>query len=101
MAQAYTYCRTRWNHGLTSYPTEIWSELDGFRFEVRRLEVFSNGTILWGSAREGSAGGAEMYITPLPELDEMADDPDNVEASVITAEEFEALWARRPPARPT
>ena len=88
-----TYCRTRWSHGLQTYPKEIWSELGGYRFEVRRLEVFADGTMLWTSPEESA--GADAGATPLPDLAELADDPDCEEAAVVTAEQFETIWARR------
>jgi hypothetical protein len=90
----YTYCRTLWRHGLKTYPNEIWSELGDFRFEVRRLEMFEGGEMAWSSPEEWA--GADRTTTPLPELAEIADDPDCISAEVVTAEEFEAAWAKRP-----
>jgi hypothetical protein len=83
------YCRTRWGHGMRSYPLEIWSELGDYRFEVRRIEFFEDGRVAW------TGHGADSSLTPLPDLEEIADDPDCISAETVTAEEFEAAWARR------
>jgi hypothetical protein len=88
-----TYLRVAWKHQLPHEPVILYSELDDNRFEVRKVEVFRNGRCGYASPEQAS-GGTKLGIVAIPELSEIAKDPqfDPVE---IGQEEFEAAWARR------
>jgi hypothetical protein len=71
----------------------LYSELDDNRFEVRKVEVFRNRTCGYASA-EGAFGGTQLGLLAMPELSEIAKDP-QFEPVEIAQAEFETVWARR------
>jgi hypothetical protein len=87
------YIRVGWKHGHPDEPVVLYSELDDNRFEVRKVEVFRNGECGFASA-ETASRGTKLGLVAVPELAEIAKDPqfDPVE---IGREDFEAIWARR------
>jgi hypothetical protein len=87
------YLRVGWKHQHAEEPVILYSELDADRWEVRKVEVFRNGRCGYASA-EGSSGGTELGKVPIPELTEIAKDP-QFEPCEISREEFEAVWTRR------
>ena len=46
------YIRVRWNHDRSDEPVELWSELDGESWEVRKVEVFPDGHLGFASRDE-------------------------------------------------
>jgi len=87
---AYSYIRVRWLHRDQSYPVELWSELDALRFEIRKIEVWSDGRVGFAS-RERESGGTMLGEAPLPSLAEIAADPE-FEPEQISELEFEKCW---------
>jgi hypothetical protein len=87
------YLRVGWKHQHLDEPVILYSELDDNRFEVRKVEVFRNGRCGYASA-EGASGGTKLGLLAMPELSEIAKDP-QFEPIEITQEEFETVWARR------
>jgi len=79
--------------GRADEPVILYSELDANRLEVRKVEVFRNGQCGYASA-EASRGGTKLGILAMPQLSEIARDP-QFETVEITCEEFEGVWARR------
>ncbi|CCD99653.1 conserved hypothetical protein [Bradyrhizobium sp. STM 3809] len=88
-----TYIRVRWLHDLEDEPVELWSELDGERFETRKLEIFRNGRIGFASASETTEGTALGEIA-VPPLDEIVRDRAFV-AEEVSQEAFELRWQVR------
>lgn len=87
------YVRVGWKHQHPDEPVILYSELDAARWEVRKVEVFRNGRCGYASAG-GSSGGSKLGKEPIPELSEIARDP-QFEPVEITQAEFEDVWARR------
>ena len=61
-------------------------------FVARIAQVFRNGQCGYASA-EASRGGTKLGILAMPQLSEIARDP-QFEPVEITCEEFEGVWAR-------
>jgi hypothetical protein len=89
------YIRVGWKHQHVDEPVILYSELDDNRFEVRKVEVFRNGRCGYASP-EVSSGQTRLGIVAVPELSEIAKDP-QFEPVEVTREEFESVWARREP----
>lgn len=89
------YIRVRWKHQHADEPVILYSELDDNRFEVRKVEVFRNGRCEYASV-ERSGGQTRLGIVAVPDLSEIAKDP-QFEPVEITPGEFEAAWRRREP----
>jgi hypothetical protein len=67
--------------------------LDEQRFEVRKVEVFRNERCGYATADE-EVGGTGLGVVAVPELAEIAKDPE-FEPAEITKDEFEQVWKRR------
>jgi hypothetical protein len=87
------YTRVVWRHQNPEDPSQLYSELDDLRWELRKLEIFRDGRCGYASAEE-RAGGTFLGKTPLPELSTIAEDP-QFEPFEITKQEFEDMWTRR------
>jgi len=87
------YLRVKWAHSSPRDPVDIYSEIDHDGYEVRKVEIFSDGNI-------GFADSAETYCStelgekPVPSLESIVADP-QFQPSVISKEEFERIWAKR------
>ncbi|MDN7682998.1 DUF6881 domain-containing protein [Burkholderia cenocepacia] len=84
------YIRVKWIHTIPSEPVWIYSELDSSRWELRKVEVYADGTMGFAD-RAKSVGGSSLSIEPLPPLAEIKVDP-QFEPVEIAKEEFEAVW---------
>jgi hypothetical protein len=84
------YLKVRWIHQCPSDPTLLLSELDSDRYEVRKVEVFSDGRMGFASA-EQSSEDTVLSEGPIPTELEIATDTQFV---VLEAgrEEFEHAW---------
>ena len=87
------YVRLKWNHTNPDEPIWIFSELDEDGKEVRKIECFQNGFCDIATATR-SLGTTRLNTEPLPELAEIAKDPE-FEPVEITKEEFEEVWRNR------
>lgn len=90
VTSTYVYCR--WVHDFPDEPVDLYSELDGDRYELRKVYLFRDGR------GEAAGPGLEMGSTflssePYPPLEEIAADP-QFEPREIAQDEFEALWRR-------
>jgi hypothetical protein len=84
------YLCIRWFHTLPTEPSKIYAELDGERWEVRKVEVFADKRMQIASV--GRQQEDTMLSTaPYPELAEINDDP-QFQATSITQQEFESIW---------
>jgi hypothetical protein len=84
------YLVVGWQHNLPDMPIEMYSELDGQRMEVRKVEVFKGGNLGYASA---SVPGMQtkIGIEPVPSLYEIASQPE-FKPRVSNAAEFEKMW---------
>lgn len=84
------YIRVKWIHSLPNEPITLFSELDDGRYEVRKLEIFRDGSV-GRASEEASAGQTVLGEVPIPSIDEINSDP-QFKAEEITQSEFEAVW---------
>ncbi len=87
------YLYIRWKKPGPGEPGHTYSELDGARHEIRKVELFANGTRGFADAQE-EIGGTFLGTLPVPPLAELAGDP-AFEAKEIAAEEFQRQWLKR------
>lgn len=87
------YIRVKWKHNNPDEPIWLFSEIDEEGMEVRKLECFRNGYCDLASA-ERSTGTTRLGTRKLPELSQLARDPE-FEPKEITREEFEDVWKKR------
>ncbi|MCE9634226.1 MAG: hypothetical protein K8T90_00845 [Planctomycetes bacterium] len=83
---------SRWLTARDDEPAHSFYEMDDDRFEVRRVEVYQDG-----SRRRYTARGLHelepIEVMPIPSLEEINSQPD-FEARTTSAEEFESEWTQ-------
>ena len=84
------YIKTDWLHDFPDEPKCIYSELDSERYEVRKVEVFPDGT--FGTAsNEGSVKDTFLSELPIPSLEKIAND-EEFNPLEISQNDFEVIW---------
>ena len=89
------YIKVTWKHQHRDDPVQLYSELDDARWEVRKVEVFRNGS-LGCASRSESRGGTILGLAPLPLFAEIAANPE-FEPTEIAKDEFEEIWSKATP----
>ncbi len=84
------YIAVQWLHSNSEYPIYFYSELDENRIELRKIEVYKDDSFGYASKDE-CFGGTELGLEPLPELSEIAEEPEFV-VTEIPFLEFDKLW---------
>ena len=84
------YIKVGWKHDDPNTPILLYSELDDERWEVRKVEVFPDGSFGYAD-RATSCGTTFLGLDPIPALSEIAAIPE-FEPVAITKDEFEAVW---------
>ncbi|SDP18135.1 hypothetical protein SAMN04488061_2416 [Filomicrobium insigne] len=86
------YIRVEWRHDHPDEPVLLYSDLDDASFEVRKVEVFRDGSVGYADAHL-SQGLTMLGSEPIPTLSEINADPEFY-AAEITDDEFEEVWVR-------
>ncbi|WP_338698419.1 hypothetical protein V5279_14635 [Bradyrhizobium sp. 26S5] len=86
------YTRVTWRHQNSHDPVRIYSELDDARWEVRRVEVFSDDSLGYAS-RSRSRGRTFLSPETFSSLAEIAANPE-FEAAEIEKDEFDEMWSK-------
>lgn len=84
------FLRVKWRHDDSGEPIEIYSQLDSTRFEVRKIEVFRDGTVQLAGP-EVEQGDTYLSETAIPDVEAINADPD-FSAEPIPGEQFWDLW---------
>ncbi len=87
------YLYIQWKKPDSGAPSHTYSELDSDRNELRKVELYPNGTRGFADAEE-EAGGTFLGTMPVPPLAELAGDP-ALEAKEIAVEEIQRQWLKR------
>ena len=87
-----TFLKVVWNHSYPDEPVWLYSELDGERYEIRKVEVYRDGRRGFAD-RDRSVGGSMLGEIPAPVIREFANEPEELQASQISEEEFESQWS--------
>ncbi|MDB5441014.1 MAG: hypothetical protein JWM33_3441 [Caulobacteraceae bacterium] len=67
-----------------------YSEFDGDGWEMRRVDILRDGRRMFSDLEEGE--GTYLSDQPIPPPDQF---PPEFAATLISAEEFEVVWAHR------
>ncbi len=89
------YISVIWKHNHRDEPVRLVSELDGERFEVRKLEFFDDGTVGFAS-KVGEGVSTRLGEVSVPPLAEINHGPE-FEGVAITKSEFDLLWQMHGP----
>src|SRR5579859_3891796 len=91
MGSGVKYIRVKWCHDHADEPIWLYSELDGNRWEIRKVHVYADGHAEW-TDRNHATDSTGLSVEPLPSLAEINAHPE-FEAIEIAHEEFERAWA--------
>ena len=86
------YQKVLWKHSDPKYPTVLFSEIDDEMWEVRKVEVFSDGTMHFADGIRTS-GDTVLSDQRLPSVYEISKDPE-FEAEEISQTKFEEVWIK-------
>lgn len=86
----HSYVRVCWLHSSPDDPTELWSELNADREEIRKVEIWPDGRVGYAS-NTGEFGGTRLGEVSDPSLHEINLDP-QFQAEAITKADFESRW---------
>jgi hypothetical protein len=92
MEKAMSYIKVSWKQDDPHYPILLYSEMDDERWEIRKVEVFPDGSFGYAD-RATSRGSTFLGLEPIPTLSEIAEKLE-FEPVAITKDEFEAMWLR-------
>ncbi len=84
------YLRVRWIHSCPDEPVEIFSEIDEAGWEVRKVELFSDGSLGFAPSANGVCS-TRLGEKPMPSDEEIATDPQFIPIA-IGKDEFERYW---------
>ncbi|WP_027684725.1 DUF6881 domain-containing protein [Rhizobium leguminosarum] len=84
------YIKVKWLHSSPNTPVLLYSELDSDMWEVRKVEVYTDGRKDFADRNEMS-GSTRLGIEPFPSLEIIAADPE-FKPEVISREEFDTVW---------
>jgi hypothetical protein len=87
-----TYMKVKWSHSSSDYPVLLYSELDADRWEKRKVEIYADGRADFAGQNE-QTGKTELGIVPVPDIEDIAAQPE-FEPATISAQEFEAAWRK-------
>ncbi|WP_290062565.1 DUF6881 domain-containing protein [Amycolatopsis solani] len=84
------YLHVHWQHDAPDAPADIYSELDDDRWEVRKVEVFPDGTHHYADDWK-STGKTGLSEVPLPPFEDLAAQRALTPTEIDEAE-FERRW---------
>ena len=87
------YIRVRWIHDDRAMPVWLISELDGENWEVRKVEIWRDGSKGFAD-RATSYGGTGLASVPVPPFHELAE-LRQFQFEEISRAAFEAEWDAR------
>lgn len=92
----------RWLHDDQNSPDLIAAELDGERYELRKIEVFRDGRIQGVDRLREIEGSTLLADQPWPSFDSIVKDPnESFVAHPMSAAEFDDLWQQSQKNHPT
>ena len=86
-----TYIKVQWIHNFQDEPIFLYSELDGKRNEIRKIEVYRNDNLGY-ACKDKSVNGTFLSKTEIPSLEDINADV-QFEACEIDKEYFELIWS--------
>jgi hypothetical protein len=85
-----TYIAVRWIDASSTDPVLLYSELNPERWEVRKVEIYADGTAHFADTTQHS-GITELGLLPAPPPEEISASP-YFDLREVSPEEFETVW---------
>jgi hypothetical protein len=84
------YLKISWLHRFEDEPVFLYSEIDGQRFENRKIEIYPDGS--FGIANSNfHFGGTALSDTVMPGIEDISEDKLFI-PELISQAEFELIW---------
>jgi hypothetical protein len=84
------YLKISWLHRFEDEPVFLYSEIDGQRFENRKIEIYPDGS--FGIANcNFHFGGTALSDTIMPDIEDISEDKLFI-PELISQAEFELIW---------
>lgn len=84
------YIKVIWKHEFTDEPVELYSELDDWNNEIRKVEVYRNGEVGYATL-DLSYSNTFLSKYELPDIIEINQDKQFC-ATSISKDDFEIIW---------
>lgn len=91
MRKVLKYIMLKWIHDLKNEPCIIYSEIDDQQYEVRKIEVYKNGTVSKYAEKEADLQ-MELGDVAFPQNLDVINQDKQFYAQYISKEEFESIW---------
>jgi hypothetical protein len=85
-----SFMLVKWIHDFPDEPVLLYSEIDEERCEVRKVDMFRDGTASYAD-RNRHTGSTRLGDDPVPSLAEIARQKE-FQPQEISAKEFEDVW---------
>ncbi|QVM92707.1 hypothetical protein JYG34_06670 [Pseudomonas entomophila] len=85
------FLKVKWNHAHLDEPHLIYQEVDNESWEVRKVELFGDGTLCGYASKSGEFGDSILSDQKIPSIDEI-NESEEFYAEIITQGEFERIW---------
>jgi hypothetical protein len=86
------YLKVTWVHEFDDEPFLLYSELDKNRSEIRKIEIYKDGS--FGIATTNfEFGGTMLSKEPIPSIEDIKEDSQFLPC-IITEYEFEEIWLK-------
>ncbi len=84
------YIKVKWIHNSKEDPIDLYSELDDHRFEVRKVEIFPDGSYGYADGKNNTKNTV-LGDQEVPPFEEVNSRPE-FKLKEINQEEFEDMW---------
>ena len=86
------YIDVTWKHDFEDEPVRLISEIGKDNFEVRKIEIFKDGTVDYAESYDKDTG-TMLGIAEVPSICEI-NSQDEFQGAEINKTEFDELWSR-------
>lgn len=88
------YILLEWSHDMEDEPIMVYSEIDNQYYEVRKIEIYRNGSIL---KCDEKMINSEIVLADVPFPDDIEEINQDAQfnAKYIGKNEFESLWNKK------
>ena len=86
------YIKVNWKHDSPEYPVILYSEIGDDRYEVRKVDIFPNGSYGYADGKNDTEN-TFLGVKPTPPFEVVNSNPE-FELVEISKEEFEEIWSK-------
>ncbi len=69
-----SYLKVHWRHDSEKQPVAFYCELDSERMEIRKVELFADGSLTY-AYEKGASGNTLLAPLPMPTVEDLSNSP--------------------------